>query len=288
MLRRALKRLPASPSLLLAPLLAGLGACTGPELVDALTPRSGYSVTADLPFGADPRLRLDLYRPDHPAPGAPTVVFFYGGNWESGDKGQYRFVAQALTSRGYTVAIPDYRLYPQVRYPDFLRDSAAAVAWVRRHGPDHGGPIGPVAVMGHSAGAYNALMLAVDRRWLAEQGLDPARDLRAAIGLAGPYDFLPLQSEMLKDLFGPVERRPDSQPINHVSGHGSGGTPPMLLATGTADDTVLPRNTRNLTAKVRGVGGHVREVEYDGLGHIRIIAALAAPLRWLAPVLDDV
>lgn len=261
-----------------------LGACSGPQIVDALTPRSGYTVVNDLPFADDPRLRLDLYRPDRPVPGAPTVVFFYGGNWETGDKGMYRFVAQALTSRGYSVAIPDYRLYPQVRYPDFLRDSAAAVAWVRRHGAEHGAQPGPVAVMGHSAGAYNALMLAVDRRWLAEQGLDPARDLRAAVGLAGPYDFLPLQSDMLKDLFGPKETRPDTQPITHVATP----PPPLFLATGTADETVLPRNSRNLAAKAREVGGCVRTMEYDGIGHIRIVAALAAPLRWLNPVLDDV
>ncbi|WP_376965422.1 alpha/beta hydrolase [Azospirillum sp. A26] len=283
--RRALKRPRLNPwvlaPLLLLPLL---GACSGPQIVDALTPRSGYTVATDLPFADDPRLRLDLYRPDRPVPGAPTVVFFYGGNWETGDKGMYRFVAQALTSRGYSVAIPDYRLYPQVRYPEFLRDSAAAVAWVRRHGAEHGAQPGPVAVMGHSAGAYNALMLATDRRWLAEQGLDPARDLRAAVGLAGPYDFLPLQSEMLKDLFGPEKTRPDTQPIAHVAAP----LPPLFLATGTADETVLPRNSRNLAAKAREVGGSVRTVEYDDIGHIRIVAALAAPLRWLNPVLDDV
>lgn len=261
-----------------------LGACSGLQIIDAFTPRSGYTVATDLPFADDPRLRLDLYRPDQPAPGAPTVVFFYGGNWETGDKSMYRFVAQALTSRGYSVAIPDYRLYPQVRYPEFLRDSAAAVAWVRHHGAEHGAHPGPVAVMGHSAGAYNALMLAMDRRWLAEQGLDPARDLRAAVGLAGPYDFLPLQSDMLKDLFSPERTRPDTQPITHVAAP----LPPLFLATGTADETVLPRNSRNLAAKAREVGGSVRTVEYDGIGHIRIVAALAAPLRWLNPVLDDI
>lgn len=278
--RQKLKRWAFAP-LLLVPLP---GACSGPQIVDALTPRSGYTVTTGVPFADDPRLRLDLYRPDRPVPGAPTVVFFYGGNWEAGDKGMYRFVAQALTSRGYSVAIPDYRLYPQVRYPEFLRDSAAAVAWVRRHGAEHGVQPGPVAVMGHSAGAYNALMLAVDRRWLAEQGMDPARDLRAAVGLAGPYDFLPLQSDMLKDLFGPEETRPDTQPITHVAAP----PPPLFLATGTADETVLPRNSRNLATRTREVGGSVRMMEYDGIGHVRIVAALAAPLRWLNPVLDDV
>ncbi|CAO3427734.1 alpha/beta hydrolase [Azospirillum doebereinerae] len=265
-------------------LLALLSACSGSTLVDAVTPESGYTLTADLPFGADPRLRLDLYRPEHPSAGTPAIVFFYGGNWEAGEKEQYRFVAQALAARGYTVAVPNYRLYPGIRYPTFLEDSAAAVAWMRRHGAEHGAPPGPVAVMGHSAGAYNALMLAVDGRWLGGQGLDPATDLRAAVGLAGPYDFLPLDSAMLKDLFGPKDRRAETQPINHVTPR----TPPLFLATGTADTTVDPRNTLRLTERVRQAGGTVEEVEYDGLGHVRIIAAFASPLRWLAPVLDDV
>ncbi|MBP2301343.1 acetyl esterase/lipase [Azospirillum picis] len=267
--------------LLAVPLLM---ACSGADLVDTLTPRSGYSLTADLAFGADPRLRLDLYRPDRPLPDAPPVVFFYGGNWDSGNKGMYRFVAQALASRGYAVAIPDYRLYPQARYPDFLRDCAAAVAWVRRDGAAHGLRPGPVAVMGHSAGAYNAVMLAADPRWLAEQGLDPARDLAAAVGLAGPYDFLPLRSDMLKDLFGPEDRRPDTQPILHLGE----AAPPLFLATGTADETVLPRNSRNLAAKARRLGVPVREMEYEGLGHVGILASFAVPLRWFSPVLEDV
>ncbi|RJF79337.1 alpha/beta hydrolase [Azospirillum cavernae] len=277
---RAMTRIPA----LMAPLILTLTACSGPALIDAVTPRSGYRLTSDLPFAADPRLRLDLYQPDAPTPGGAVVVFFYGGNWESGDKGLYRFVAQALAARGHTVAVPNYRLYPAVRYPAFLEDSAAAVAWLRRHGVEHGVAPGPVALMGHSAGAYNAMMLALDDRWLGAQGLDPARDLSGVVGLAGPYDFLPLTSDMLKDLFGPEEQRPDTQPINHATRQ----APPLLLATGTEDDTVYPRNTRNLTERIRGLGGTARAVEYDGVGHLRIIAAFARPLRWLAPVLDDV
>lgn len=268
----------------LAALTLALTACSGPALVDAVTPRSGYTLTADLPFADDPRLKLDLYRPELPAAGMPAIVFFYGGNWEAGEKEQYRFVAQALAARGFTVAVPNYRLYPAVRYPTFLEDSAAAVAWMRRHGGEHGAPAGPVAVIGHSAGAYNALMLAVDGRWLGARGLDPATDLRAAVGLAGPYDFLPLDSDMLKDLFGPEEQRPDTQPVNHVTRR----TPPMLLATGTDDTTVYPRNSRNLSDRVRRLGGTAKMVEYEGVGHIRIIAAFASPLRWMAPVLDDV
>lgn len=276
-------------------LAVAIAGCSGTALVDAVTPRSGYSVTTDLPYDSSAgnrRKRLDLYRPAaesesgsaQAGSGGATIVFFYGGNWESGEKEQYRFVAQALAARGHTVVVPNYRLYPEVRYPAFLEDAAEAVAWARRQGPDHGTPPGPVVLMGHSAGAYIALMLAVDGRWLNRQGLDPARDVRAAVGLAGPYDFLPLQSDMLKDLFGPEETRPDTQPVNHVRP----GVPPLLLATGNDDTTVYPRNSDNLAAAVRRAGGSAEVIRYEKLGHIGIVAAFARPLRWLAPVLEDV
>lgn len=272
----------------LAAVLAALPACSPMGLIDALTPRGGYSVEADIPYGALPRQRLDLYRPERPKPGAPTVVFFYGGAWEFGDKGDYRFVAQALTARGYAVAVPDYRLYPQVRYPAFLEDGAAAVAWLQQNGARHGlagGPGGgPMVLMGHSAGAYIAVMLTVDGRWLRAAGTSPCAAVAATVGLSGPYDFLPLTEPNLMQIFGPEDTRPQTQPITHVDGR----EPPLLLLTGDADTRVRPRNTANLAGRVRERGGRVETVTYQGLGHVQTVAALARPLRWLAPVLDDV
>lgn len=268
----------------LAAVAAMLPACSPLGLVDALTPRDGYRLEADLPYGPLPRQRLDLYRPDRPKPGAPTVVFFYGGAWEFGDKGDYRFVAQALAARGYTVAVPDYRLYPEVRYPAFLEDGAAAVDWLRRNGPG-GGPGGaPLALMGHSAGAYIAVMLTVDRRWLNAVGGDPCATVAATVGLSGPYDFLPLTERNLMEIFGPEDGRPQTQLVTHVDGR----SPPLLLLTGDADTRVRPRNSASLAGRVRGRGGRAETVVYPGLGHVQTLAAFARPLRWLAPVLDDV
>ena len=268
----------------LAAVLAALPACSPMGLVDALTPRGGYSAELDLPYGALPRQRLDLYRPEQPKPGAPTVVFFYGGAWEFGDKGDYRFVAQALASRGYAVAVPDYRLYPQVRYPAFLEDGAAAVAWLRRNGAAHGLSGGPLALMGHSAGAYIAVMLTVDGRWLNAVGTSPCAAVAAAVGLSGPYDFLPLTEPNLKEIFGPEDSRPQTQPVTHVDGR----APPLLLLSGDADTRVRPRNSASLAERVHARGGRAKTVVYQGLGHVQTVAALARPLRWLAPVLDDV
>ncbi|WP_431854704.1 alpha/beta hydrolase [Azospirillum sp.] len=268
----------------LAALAAMLPACSPLGLVDALTPRDGYRLDADLPYGPLPRQRLDLYRPDRPKPGAPTVVFFYGGAWEFGDKGDYRFVAQALAARGYTVAVPDYRLYPEVRYPAFLEDGASAVDWLRRGGAGLGVSGAPLALMGHSAGAYIAVMLTVDRRWLNAVGGDPCATVAATVGLSGPYDFLPLTERNLMEIFGPEDGRPQTQPVTHVDGR----SPPLLLLTGDADTRVRPRNSASLAGRVRERGGRAETVVYPGLGHVQTVAAFARPLRWLAPVLDDV
>lgn len=261
-----------------------LAACSGPDLVNALVPRDGYRVANNIAYGAAPRQRLDVYLPDDAAARMATVIFFYGGGWSDGDKDDYLFVGQAFAARGYAVVIPAYRLYPEIVYPAFLQDLAAAVAWTtRRMAAEVGTKPAPLFFVGHSAGAYNAAMLALDERWLAAHGLTPCETVAAVVGLAGPYDFLPLDSRKLEAIFG-VPTPPETQPIRHVDGR----TPPMLLISGLDDEKVLPRNSRNLAARLRENGGAAEERYYDGIGHIRLVGALATPLRGLAPTLDDV
>lgn len=258
-----------------------LTACSGTTALNALTPTSGYTVERDLAYGADPRQRLDLYVPDGAGADAPLLVFFYGGNWESGTKAEYAFVGQALASRGYVTAIPDYRLYPQVRYPAFVQDGAVAVTWLELHRPGSGGR--PMFLVGHSAGAYIAAMLTLDRRWLTEAGATACPPVTAAVGLAGPYDFLPLHDATLEAIFGPGPAGPDTQPVQHVTP----GAPPMLLATGSDDRTVRPANSQALAQRLQAAGVPAELRVYDGVGHVAIVAALAAPLRFVAPTLDD-
>lgn len=268
----------------LAAAAAGPG-CSAAGLANALAPRGGYAVRRDLAYGPDPRHRLDLYLPDAPAaPGVPLVVFFHGGNWEAGSKDLYLFVGEAFASRGIAVAVPNYRLYPAVRHPAFLEDAAAAVAWLAQGGG--GGQGGrPAVLAGHSAGAYIAAMLALDGRWLARAGAPRPAGL---VGLAGPYDFLPLRDPMLRDLFH-ADRDPDGLPATQPIAHADGADPPALLLTGDADREVRPGNSGRLAARLRAAGGTAELVVYPGLGHVGVLAALAAPLRpFSAPVLDDV
>ena len=260
-----------------------LGACSGVGVLNAVAPSGGVAISTDLAYAPGPRGGLDVYRPTGARGPAPVVVFIYGGGWDSGRRQDYRFVGLALARRGYVTVVPDYRLYPQVRWPAFLQDNAVAVRWARDHAAQYGGDPARMVLMGHSAGAYDAVMLGLDRRWLAAVGMDPRRDLKGVVGLAGPYDFLPLDTDKLRDLFGPPDGRPATQPINHVSGD----EPPLFLGVDVGDKVVRPGNTTRLAAKARAAGAQVEVRAYKGVSHALLVGAIAAPLRFLAPVLAD-
>lgn len=261
-----------------------LAACSPINVINALTPSSTFTKTSSIAYGDDPRQRLDVYRPVPAIAHAPVVVFFYGGSWNSGSKDDYGFVGEALASRGIVVVIADYRLYPQVRYPLFLQDNAKAVAWTYQHIADYGADPKQLYVMGHSSGAYNASMLALDARWLKEVGLAPSI-FKGWIGLAGPYDFLPIENSDVQPVFFFPNSPPDSQPINHVSA----AAPPSLLIASIDDKLVNPtRNTGGLADKLRAAGVPVEAFYFGKTNHQTLVATMSKPLRWLAPVLDRV
>ncbi|MDY7530676.1 alpha/beta hydrolase [Pseudomonas sp. Bout1] len=261
-----------------------LAACSPINVLNALTPSSTFTKTSSIAYGDDPRQTLDIYRPVTALPNAPVVVFFYGGSWNSGSKNDYGFVGEALASRGIVVVIADYRLYPQVRYPLFLQDGAQAVAWAYQHSAEYGGDPRTLYVMGHSSGAYNAAMLALDPQWLAGVGLSPSI-FKGWIGLAGPYDFLPIENRDVRPVFFYPDSPPDSQPINHVSQ----SAPPSLLIASVDDNLVNPkRNTGGLANKLRAAGVPVEEFYFTKTSHATLVASMSRPLRWLAPVLDRV
>jgi acetyl esterase/lipase len=263
--------------------LALLTACSSLTVINAITPSKGYTVSKNIGYGASERQQLDVYMPSNAHKARPVVVFFYGGRWSSGSKDDYLFVAQALTSRGFVVVMPDYRLYPQVKFPSFVEDGAQAVAWTRNNITLHGGNPEQIFIMGHSAGAHIAAMLALDKHFL--QNVGGSTDwLAGMIGLAGPYDFLPLTDADLKDMFGPPERYAQSQPITFVDG----SEPPLLLLHGFDDKIVWLRNTRNLSARVREKGGQVETIFYEDLGHFTLLGTLASTLKFKASVVDDV
>ena len=249
-------------------------------LLNAITPKSGQSrsVASGLSYGPRSRQCLDLFAPRQPSGSLPVIVFIYGGSWNEGDRRDYRFVGRALAALGYLVAVPDYRLVPEVEYPRFLEDCAAAVHLVTDVAAQYGGDASRLALMGHSAGAYNAVMLAL------HPGYDLAKRLSAVVGLSGPYDFYPFDVDVTRRTFGQVGAPETTQPVNLVTG----AAPAMFLATGDRDRLVYPRNTVALAARLRENGVAVTERHYAKLDHAGTLLELGSLLSGRDRVLDDV
>lgn len=237
----------------------------------------GVSIVADIAYGENPRQRLDVYRPEQSS-GSPVLFFSYGGGWESGDKSEYAFVGHAFAARGYVTVIADYRVVPEVVYPDFVADNALALSWVKDTIEEFGGDRDRLFLMGHSAGAYNVAMLALDARF----GIDPAT-ISGLVGLSGPYDFYPFDVPASQNAFGRYPDPEETQPINHVSGD----APPMLLAHGDNDETVFLRNSVALAQGLTAAGAIVEVAIYEGANHADTLISLSMPLRWRYGVLDD-
>jgi acetyl esterase/lipase len=252
-------------------------------IVNSLVPKDGYHKHAGLSYGAQRRQRLDIFVPTGDARDLPVVVFFYGGSWQSGRRQDYLFVAQALTARGCIAVIPDYRVYPEVRFPTFIEDGASVVSWVRSNANGFGGDIDRLFLMGHSAGAYIAAMLALNPGYLKQVGMT-TRELRGFVGLAGPYDFLPLKSPRLKKIFGGADGIPETQPVNFARAQ----APPALLLHGASDKLVGCHNTEHLAQRLREAGGRVVAKIYPGMKHIRLLIALATPFQNGEPVMADI
>jgi acetyl esterase/lipase len=251
--------------------------------INRLVPKDTFNKHDGIAYGRLPRQKLDVYVPRNGGQDLPVVVFFYGGTWQSGQRQDYLFIAEALTARGIITVIPDYRLYPEVRFPTFIEDGAAAVAWVRHHIGDYGGGASRLFLMGHSAGAYIAAMLALDPSYLARVGMSPD-ELKGFIGVAGPYDFLPLKRPRLIKIFGGAADIPETQPVSFARAK----APPALLLHGAEDKIVGPHNTERLAQRLREAGSRVEEKFYSGFKHMRIIILLASPLQGDEPLMADI
>jgi acetyl esterase/lipase len=249
------------------------------NLLDAaMAGRSARLVADNVAYGAAPRQKLDIQVPRSGGANRPVLVFFYGGNWDSGEKQDYAFVGRTFAGLGHVTVIPDYTHSSDRPYPVFMEDAAAALAWIATHINEYGGDPARIVVAGHSAGAYIAATLALDPRWGAT-GL-----VRAAIGLAGPYDFLPFDSPVTERTFGHAADLAATQPVNHVSA----SAPPFLLITGDADTTVRARHSTEFAARLHAASSDAELILYPGITHTGPLKALARPFRGHAPVLQDI
>jgi acetyl esterase/lipase len=270
----------------LVPAAAALAAACSPlAALNALGPRDrgARRVASGVPYGQDPRQRMDVFGPTATsAEPWPVLAFFYGGGWDSGSRDHYGWAAHALAARGFIVAVPDYRLVPTVHFPGFIEDAAAATARAGELAESWGGDPERLGVVGHSAGAHLAMMIALDRRYMAGAGAPGL--IKAAAGLAGPYEFLPLDVAASINAFG---RAPDltlTQPVTFVRPD----APPLWLGHGTDDEVVHAEDTTILCDRMKAVGGRCEAKLYPDLNHADLIATFSPLFRKKAPVLDDV
>lgn len=275
---------PRVPVILLSLCSLLLSACSAVSFAVANLPArfSRAERIANVPFGPAPWQRADVYRPSHLKGPVPVIVFWYGGGWTQGGRAQYRFVGTALAGLGYVAVLPDYRLYPQVRFPAFLDDAAAAVAWVQSHAAHYGGDPHRIVLMGHSAGAHMAAMLAVNHVYLRRAGVD-TRNIAGLIGLSGPYELAP-NTPTLNAIFAAPYTPEDWQVLPHVGAD----APPTLLIHGGADALVWESNSEHLAAALRRNAVPVTLVVYPGLGHGDTVAGLAWVARFRAPTLENI
>lgn len=267
-------------AVLFSMMLLALAGCSGAQILNATIPRGGYTLHKDIAYGDAPLQKLDIYVPDKN--NGCTVLFFYGGSWQTGSKDMYLFAGQAFASLGCVTAVADYRRYPAVSYPVFVEDSARAAVWVHNHIAAYGGDAGNFFLAGHSAGAYNAMMLAANTSFLRAAG-GKAAWIKGVIGIAGPYDFLPMSDPKIIALFS-TAKDTDTQPVTYVHK----GMPPVFLATGDKDTDVLPRNSIRLKAKLEKSGNKARLHTYPGIDHVGIITSLAPLFRARTTLLQDI
>jgi len=256
-----------------------LNGCSPLGMLNATVSDDGYTSVLNKAYGNKQRQNLDIHIPKQVKKNADVVVFFYGGRWQYGNKNEYAFVADALTSKGIITVIADYRLYPRVDWREFVQDGASAYQWVVNNIQRYGGNPQRVFVMGHSAGAHIAAMAAVDESLLNKATQRPC----GLIGLAGPYDFLPIRDEDVKRIYSTASDLQNTQPITFVNK----GDPAMLLLHGVDDEAVKPRNSINMAERARQVGSDAKAIMYKDTDHIDILISLSSTFRSYSPALRD-
>lgn len=232
----------------------------------------GYETLRDIPYrkGADipgspaAPCRLDLCYPAG-AKDFSTVVWIHGGGLTEGS----RSFPDGLMRKGFAVASIDYRLSPTVKSPAYVEDAAAAVAWVFQNIEKYGGSPDRIFVTGHSAGGYLAMMLGLDKKYLAAHGIDADR-------IAG---LMPLSGQAITHFTvrkerGMSEKQPlidEMAPLYHVRAD----APPMLLITGDRELELLGRYEENAYLwRMLKLAGHkdVELHELKGLDHGGMVA----------------
>ena len=249
---------------------------------------AGTRIAEAVPYGRDPIQAVDIYTPAAATPQAsaaplPVVIWFHGGGWNNGGRPQYAFAGRAFSGQGFVTVVAGYRLDEEGKFPNFMEDAAAAIAWTHANIARYGGDPDRIVLAGHSAGGHIVTLAGLDESWLGDLAR-PNGAIKGVIGIAGAYDWLPFTPGSSSDKYlGHTRPLSRTQPVTYVRAD----APPMLLLWGDADTLVFRRNIVSLTAAQTAAGGQVQSKIYPGIDHSEIVMALSRPFRGKAPVLAD-
>jgi acetyl esterase/lipase len=241
----------------------------------AAADRQAVRVVRDIPYDAKDataKNKLDLYLPEGRT-GVPVIVSLYGGALTQGDKGEQAFVGQRFASAGIATAVVNYRLSPVVAHPVHVQDTAAAFAWVKRHIREHGGNADQVFVIGHSAGAYLAALLATDERYLAAHRLS-LKDIRGVVPVSAFYwvERPGVAPDRDKRVWGTDEKVwVDASPAHHLHAR----VPPILVLYADGDEAWRrDQNTQAVQALRTAGNTRVDSAQIAGRTHTTIWSRL--------------
>ncbi len=256
-----------------------VAACAPVSILNGITPASTFEKTKNVSYGDSSSGEvLDIYRSEKPKADAPVLMFVHGGSWDSGNKDMYKFLAEGFTKSGYDIVLPNYRLYPDAKFPNFLEDNAKAVAHTSKAFPGRS-----IVLMGHSAGGYNVLMLGLRDEYLKAAGVDLCASVAGIVGLAAPTGIVPLKSERLIEIF-PDRFTGDDAALNNVSAP----APALFLGHGESDTSVYPQNSEALAEKVIARGGKATLKIYPGQSHTDVVKLLSRHFDDDATLKEDV
>ena len=237
----------------------------------------------NLSYGEHPRQVLDVVTSDV-CNSSPVVLFFHGGSWRWGQKDYHREIGKQFAKRGVLFATANYRLYPEVRFPAFPQDVAQAVAWVRENAVTFGGDGKNLFLMGHSAGAHSASLVALDPSYLAVWKGSPDW-IRGVIAMSVPYKFDPQKEFLYRDLFPSQVDRNSTMPAYLAA---QKGAPPFFLMHGLFDPLIRYELSEEFSKAMNSSGGFAERKVYLSHGHFSLIRRTTSWHVWPKPLLTDV
>lgn len=230
------------------------------------------NIRADIAYGTRPREVLDLVFPENPASGAPLHVFVHGGYWRSGEKADYRFVAEPVLAAGGIAALVEYDLMPGQRLPVLVDQVRRAVRWLQHNAPSFGADAGRITVSGHSAGAHLASYLAAQGP--RETAAPTSPDIKGMLLLSGIYDLTDIPDSFLRhEAEMTAQEAADWSPL--ASYHRNG--PDRILAFGEDETRPFHDQARALHRRLAADGLSAQLLAVPMTNHMNVVLDLADP-----------